>query len=78
MAAGLAAVPSTFDLGPSARHYSPRMALIAAYALQASGIMVSVFFNLHHRLLFAAASFGGTFLGIVALTLAEGQRRMPG
>jgi MFS family permease len=27
--------------------------------------------------LFAAIAFGGTFLGIVALTLAEGNRRAP-
>lgn len=77
VAVGLAAVPSTLIWPYLARHYSPRMALIAAYALQASGIMVSVFSTSITGLLFAAASFGGTFLGIVALTLAEGQRRMP-
>ena len=77
VAVGLAAVPSTILWPWLARQYSFRSALIAAYALQASGIFVSVFSTSIIGLLFAAASFGGTFIGIVAMTLAEGQRRMP-
>ncbi|MBD1401538.1 YbfB/YjiJ family MFS transporter [Pelovirga terrestris] len=77
VAVGLAAVPSTLIWPWLARRYGARSALIAAYALQAAGIMVSVFSTSVIGLLFAAASFGGTFMGIVALTLAEGQRRMP-
>jgi len=78
VAVGLAAVPSTLIWPWLARRYSPRSALTAAYALQASGILVSVFSTSIIGLIFAAASFGGTFMGIVAMTLAEGQRRMPG
>ena len=77
VAVGLAAIPSTMFWPWLARQYTFRTALIAAYALQASGIFVSVFSISVIGLLFAAASFGGTFIGIVAMTLAEGQRRMP-
>ena len=77
VAVGLAAVPSTLIWPWLARRYSPRTAMMAAYALQAGGILVSAFSTSIIGLLFAAASFGGTFMGIVAMTLAEGQRRMP-
>ncbi|MFO7813458.1 MAG: YbfB/YjiJ family MFS transporter, partial [Pelovirga sp.] len=71
------AVPSTLIWPRLARRYGARTALIGAYALQAGGIVVSVFSTSIIGLMFAAASFGGTFMGIVALSLAEGQRRMP-
>lgn len=77
VAVGLAAVPSTLIWPRLARRYGARTALIGAYALQAGGIVVSVFSTSIIGLMFAAASFGGTFMGIVALSLAEGQRRMP-
>lgn len=77
VAVGLAAAPSTLVWPWLARHSSARTALLAAYTLQAGGILVSVFSTSVIGLLFAAASFGGTFMGIVAITLAEGQRRMP-
>lgn len=77
VAVGLAAVPSTLLWPYLARRSGYRVALICAYAVQAAGILVSVFSTSVLGILFAATSFGGTFLGIVALTLAEGQRRMP-
>ena len=77
VAVGLAAVPSTLLWPWLAQRYSFRAALMAAYAFQSSGILVSAFSTSALGLLFAAASFGGTFMGIVALTLTEGQRRLP-
>ena len=77
VAVGLAAIPSTIIWPWLARNYSFRTALMAAYSLQAGGILVSAFSTSVIGLLFAATSFGGTFMGIVAMSLTEGQRRMP-
>jgi MFS family permease len=76
VAVGIAAVPSTILWPHLARRIGNRPALLAAYALQAAGILVSRQATSVAAVLFAAVSFGGTFLGIVALTLAEGNRRM--
>lgn len=76
VAVGLAAVPSTLLWPLLARRIGSRPALLAAYALQASGILVSAYAASVVAVLFAAVTFGGTFLGIVALTLAEGSRRL--
>ena len=78
VAVGLAAVPSTFFWPYLARKVGHQRALLAAYILQASGIMASIWADTVIEVLFVAVSFGGTFLGIVALTLAEGSRRRPG
>ena len=40
--------------------------------------MVSIYAESLVEVIFAAVTFGGTFLGIVAMTLAEGNRRMQG
>jgi len=77
VAVGLAAVPSTIFWPYLGRRIGNRKALLAAYALQAAGILVSVWAESMTTVLFAAVSFGGTFLGIVALTLTEGNLRMP-
>ena len=76
VAVGLAAVPSTVFWPLLARRISSKKALLAAYALQAAGILVSTHADSIIAVLFAAVTFGGTFLGIVALTLAEGNSRM--
>lgn len=73
---GLAAVPSTIFWPYIARRVGNKRALLAAYAIQALGIFVSVYADSIIEVLFVAVSFGGTFLGIVALTLAEGNLRM--
>jgi len=78
VAVGLAAVPSTILWPYLGRRIGNRKALLGAYALQAAGILVSVWAKSIAAVLFAAVSFGGTFLGIVALTLTEGNLRMPG
>jgi len=76
VAVGLSAIPSTILWPHLARGIGNKQALLAAYALQAAGILVSVRANTIGEVLFAAVTFGGTFLGIVALTLAEGKLRM--
>jgi len=78
VAVGLAAVPSTIFWPYLGRCIGNRKALLGAYLLQAAGILVSVWAESMTAVLFVAVSFGGTFLGIVALTLTEGNLRMPG
>jgi MFS family permease len=75
VATGLAALPSTVFWPQLARRIGTRSALLCAFTLQAGGILVSIGADSVAAVLFAAVSFGGTFLGIVALTLAEGNRR---
>lgn len=74
---GVAAIPSTLLWPLLARRIGTRPALLAAYALQAAGILVSSQATSVAAVLFAAFTFGGTFMGIVAMTLAEGSRRAP-
>jgi predicted MFS family arabinose efflux permease len=78
VAVGLAAVPTTIIWPWLGRCIGNRRALLAAYVLQAVGILVSIGADSIVAVLFAAVSFGGTFLGIVALTLTEGSLRLPG
>jgi MFS family permease len=78
VAVGLAAVPSTLFWPYLARRIGSQRALLSAYALQAAGILVSIHADTIFEVVFAAISFGGTFLGIVAMTLAEGYQRMRG
>lgn len=73
---GLAAVPSTIFWTYLACRIGNKKALLAAYALQAAGIMISVRAVSVIEVMFAALSFRGTFLGIVALTLSEGSLRL--
>lgn len=76
VAVGLAAVPSTVLWPLLSRRIGNKKALMAAYLLQASGILVSMYADSIIEVMFAAITFGGTFMGIVALTLAEGNARM--
>ncbi|MDT8440784.1 MAG: YbfB/YjiJ family MFS transporter [Desulfuromonadales bacterium] len=76
VAVGVAAIPSTIFWPWLARRIGSRKALLSAYLLQAAGILVSIRAGTVIEVLFAAVSFGGTFLGIVAMTLAEGRQRM--
>jgi MFS family permease len=78
VAVGLAAIPSTIFWPYLARRIGSKQALLTAYALQAVGILVSIRADSIVEVVFAATSFGGTFLGIVAMTLAEGNLRMRG
>ncbi len=74
---GLAAVPSTILWPLWSRRIGSKRALLAAYAIQAVGILVSMHADTIIGVLFAAITFGGTFMGIVAMTLAEGNLRLP-
>ncbi len=76
VAVGLAAVPSTVLWPLLSRRIGNKKALLAAYLLQASGILVSMHADSIIEVMYAAITFGGTFMGIVALTLAEGNARM--
>jgi MFS family permease len=78
VAVGLAAVPSTLFWPYLSRRIGSKRALLSAYILQAVGILVSIYADSVVEVVFAAVSFGGTFLGIVAMTLAEGNQRMSG
>ena len=73
---GLSAIPSTIFWPRLARRVGNKRALLAAYAIQAAGIVVSRYATSIAEVIFVAVSFGGTFLGIVALTLGEGNQRM--
>jgi len=75
---GLMAAPSTLVWPAVGRRFGIRRALIAAYALQLSGLLVSLGAQSLPAVLYAAASFGGTFMGIVILSVNEGIRRARG
>ncbi len=77
VAVGLAAVPSTIFWPYVARRIGNKRTLLIAYAFQSVGIFVSMYADSIIEVLFVAVSFGGTFLGIVAMTLAEGNLRLP-
>ncbi len=77
VAVGLAAVPSTIFWPYVARRIGNKRTLLIAYAFQGVGIFVSMYADSIIEVLFVAVSFGGTFMGIVAMTLAEGNLRLP-
>ncbi|WP_052464973.1 YbfB/YjiJ family MFS transporter [Geoalkalibacter subterraneus] len=77
VAVGLAAMPSTLLWPRFARRVGTRFALLAAFALQATGILAGIGAESMLLVAFSAFSFGATFMGIVALVMAEGGRRMP-
>ncbi|MDF1580567.1 MAG: YbfB/YjiJ family MFS transporter [Desulfuromonadales bacterium] len=76
VAVGCAAIPSTILWPCLARHIGNRPALLTAYVVQAAGILVSIGATSVVAVVFSALTFGGTFMGIVAMTLGEGNRRM--
>ncbi|NOQ40920.1 MAG: YbfB/YjiJ family MFS transporter [Desulfuromusa sp.] len=78
VAVGVAAALSTVFWPFVARRTSYKNALMWAYVIQATGIAISIYADTVVAVFFAAVAFGGTFLGIVALTLAEGTRRTGG
>lgn len=75
VAVGLAAAPSTIIWQRIAARVGVRTALTLAYLLQAWGILLSINAATALSAGLAAVIFGGTFLGIVALAMAEGGRR---
>ena len=77
VAVGLAAAPSTLLWPLWAKRVGNKTVLLTAFCLQAAGILISSKADSLLAVLFSAVSFGATFLGIVAVTLAEGIRRWP-
>jgi predicted MFS family arabinose efflux permease len=75
VAVGLAAAPSTILWQQAAIRLGVRQALTLAYLLQACGLLLSINAANPLQAGLAATMFGGTFLGIVALVMAEGGRR---
>ncbi|NVN99132.1 MAG: YbfB/YjiJ family MFS transporter [Geobacteraceae bacterium] len=75
VAVGLAAAPSTIIWQQIANRIGVRPTLTMAYLLQACGILLSSIAATVFTAGLAAIIFGGTFLGIVALVMAEGGRR---
>lgn len=75
--AGCAAIPSALLWSLAARRYGTLQPLVAAYVLQAIGIVLPVFFPQPAGVFIGAILFGGTFMGIVGLALASGGAMLP-
>ncbi len=72
---GLAAIPATLAWDRLARRIGDVSTLILAYALQIVGIVLPVVSHSAIAAIGGALLFGGTFMGIVALTLALAGKR---
>lgn len=75
MVVGLCAGPSAWFWQRLAEGLGWRKSLSLAYAVQAAGIAASTLAQGPAGVLLSAAAFGGTFMGITALTMSEGSRR---
>jgi predicted MFS family arabinose efflux permease len=74
---GLAALPSSFVWDRIAARLDPVRALLLAYALQLVSILLPALSGSGAINLFSAVLYGGTFVGIVSLTLTVVGRRHP-
>lgn len=74
---GLAAMPSTFIWDRVARVAGIFETLVLAYGLQIVSILLGAFLDGYWANMISAALFGGTFAGIVNLTLSIAGRRFP-
>lgn len=72
---GLAAIPATLAWDRLARRIGDVPTLIVAYAVQIVGIILPVLSHSAIAAIGGAILFGGTFMGIVALTLALAGKR---
>ncbi len=72
---GLSAAPSTALWQLISRRFGWRLATTAAYLLQAASLFLSKMADGPIGILLSAAAFGGTFVGITALSMAEGASR---
>jgi predicted MFS family arabinose efflux permease len=70
--AGCAALPSAFIWSQLARKRGRIQPLLAAYLLQAMGIVLPAVFSGAAALVVGAFLYGATFMGIVTLALSEG------
>lgn len=74
---GLTVAPSTILWARLARHVGALAALGGAYLAQAVGLALLVVAPHAGGAVVAALLFGGSFMGITALTIAEVRRRVP-
>jgi MFS family permease len=77
VAAGLAAVPSAALWAALSRRLGPRWALTAAMATQAVGMALPALSSSGAAAVLGALFFGGTFVGIVTVTMELARRLMP-
>ena len=77
VAAGLAAVPSAALWSALSRRLGPRWALVAAMATQAAGMALPALSDTGAAAVLGALFFGGTFIGIVTVTMELARRLMP-
>jgi predicted MFS family arabinose efflux permease len=77
MLAGIAGAPSAILWTRAGARLGPLAALTLAYALQAAGLALPVLSGSSLAAALSAALFGGTFIGITSLTIAETRRRVP-
>jgi MFS family permease len=76
--AGLAAAPAAVLWGALARRIGSRQALVLAFTTQALGMALPAFSSSAWGAMAGAVLFGGTFMGIVTMTMSLGRRLRPG
>jgi predicted MFS family arabinose efflux permease len=74
---GLAAVPSTVFWTRIAVAFGPVAALVVVYVVQAIGLALPVLWHEIWAVAVSALLFGGTFMGVTALTIGEARRLAP-
>lgn len=74
---GLAAVPAVLAWDRIARRVGDLPALLAAFVMQTASVLLPAFSDLPAMFLAAALLYGGSFIGIVSLTLALVGRAFP-
>jgi predicted MFS family arabinose efflux permease len=77
VAAGLAAAPSAALWSAAARRLGPRQALVLAFSAQALGMALPALSDAPWAALGGALLFGGTFIGIVTVTMELARRLVP-
>ncbi|HXK54204.1 MAG TPA: YbfB/YjiJ family MFS transporter [Hyphomicrobiales bacterium] len=77
IAVGLAAAPSAWLWGRAASRFGGHRALVIAYCFLTLGVVVPVYSTQPVFAFLAAIMFGGTFLGIVGMSLAVGTQMVP-
>jgi predicted MFS family arabinose efflux permease len=78
MAVGLAGAPSNYLWLRAAQRFDPYRAMIAAYLLEAIGVLCAVSAHSLALVILGAALLGGTFMGITALGLTTARTLSPG
>ena len=77
IAVGLAAAPSAWLWGRAATHFGGHRALMIAYVFLTLGVIIPAYSTQPFFAFLAAIMFGGTFLGIVGMSLAVGSQLLP-